>query len=87
MSQVQEETEIKGGIWMPPEDYAALFKASNPKGALSVYVIKQMLNENSKKTRYKFDRRDVKRFSRNHVFLYYTKPNASGISCPRIVPR
>jgi hypothetical protein len=80
MTQAPEETEVKGGVWMTPEDYAALMK-------ISVELVKKMLNPKAKKPSKMFDRRDVKRFSRNHSRIFVTRPNAAGISSPRLVER
>ena len=79
MNQIAEETKI-GGVWMTPEDYAALLPG------VSVEFVKRMLAP-SKKTAKKFDERDLKRFSRKHTLIWVTRPNASGISCPRLVQR
>lgn len=81
MTQTQEETETKGGAWMTPEDYAAILPG------VSVEFVKRMLNPKGKKPSKMFDNRDVKRLSRKHTLLWVTRPNASGISCPRLVDR
>ena len=86
MTQVLEETKV-GGVWMTPEDYAAIFKISDPKGrARTLRKIKDLVAVRSTRCKEKFADAHVKRLSRDQVFIYVTKPGVTE-SAPKIVKR
>ena len=87
MNQVLEDTEIKGGVWMPVEDYAALFKISDPnKRTKMLRKLKNLVAATSTRCKEKFADAHVKRLSRDQVFVYVTKPGVSE-SAPKVVKR
>jgi hypothetical protein len=87
MTQVHEETETKGGVWMPVEDYAALLEKDTVKRGALLRRVKSMLHPNCPRTPVTFDSRHVKRISNRLVYLYVSKPTATAEAAPRIVPR
>lgn len=90
MSAAETETtqETAGGVWMDLESYAATFRLSDPaKRRALMRRFHDLLNENSTRTRRRFDPRHVKRISRELVMVYVTRPNAAGESAPRIIER
>lgn len=73
---------------MPVEDYAALFKISDPqKRAKLLRKLKDLVASTSTRTKEKFADCHVKRLSRDQVFVYVTKPGVAGESAPKIVKR
>jgi len=87
MTQVLEETEIKGGVWMSPEDYAALMERDPSKRSALLRKVKDMLRPKGDRCRTMFDPKHVKRLNRQMVRLYVTRPTATAEAAPRIIPR
>ncbi len=78
------EAQIKGGRWLTPEEYA------EPRfGNLPLPYVKKLLwpDCDKKHCPKRFDERDLKRFSRKRVMIYFMLPNISGVDRPRIVNR
>jgi hypothetical protein len=80
-----DDKEIKGGKgrWITPEEYATLTP-------LGLSYIRHLCSKNCEKWRCasRFDERDLKRFSKSKVLIWYMPRNpASGENYPRIVER
>lgn len=84
MEQGGLEPQIKGGRWLTPEQY------SQPAfGNLDLDYVKKLIwpNCDRKHCPKRFDERDLKRFSRKRVMIYFMLPNIAGVDRPRIVNR
>jgi hypothetical protein len=71
-----------GGRWLTPEQYAQI---SN----LEPDYVKKLIwpNVNKKTCPKRIDERDLQRFSRTRIRIFYAAPNISGFSRPRLVER
>lgn len=70
------------GRWMTPEQYAAAAE-------LDLEYVKRLIWPNVKKKTCpkRIDERDLERFSRTRVRIFYTAPNIAGVRRPRLVDR
>lgn len=75
------QTEIKGGRWLTPEQYAKVAE-------LPLEYVKKLIWDVPKKScPKKIDERDLERFSRAKVRIYYAAPTVAGFRRPRLVER
>lgn len=70
------------GRWMTPEQYAAAAE-------LELEYVKKLIWPNVKKKTCpkRIDERDLERFSRTRIRIFYTAPNIAGVRRPRLVDR
>jgi hypothetical protein len=76
------EASKPAGRWMTPEQYAAAAE-------LDIGYVKKLIWPNVKKKicPKRIDERDLERFSRTRVRIFYTAPNIAGVRRPRLVDR
>jgi hypothetical protein len=76
------EANKPAGRWMTPEQYAAAAE-------LELEYVKRLIKPSAgtKGCPKRIDERDLERFSRRRVRIFYTAPNISGVRRPRLVDR
>ena len=78
------EGQLKGGRWLWLEQWASEAYGNVPLDYAKKLVSKGCTKKHCPK---QFDERDVKRFSRTRIQVYFMKPNITGEDRPRLVER
>lgn len=78
------EAQPKGGRWLTPEQYALPEFGNLPLQYVRKLVSPGYSRHHCPKV---FDERDLKRFSRTRILIYFVRPNIAGEDRPRLVER